>query len=423
MHADQNHVGYLGRQEFYNALKLVTVAQSKRELTPDIVKAALFGPAAAKIPPPQINLSALPAQNANAMTASSAPQMGMARPVASQGFGFRGPGVPNVSMGQQPVRAYQAAPQLSQAAQLPQASPQLSQAHAGPNFPRGGTMMGQTQNFSAGSAPRPPQSLPVGSAGLKAPSPNMSNDWLRGGMGGAPTGVRAAAPPTPSTASRPQSPVSLPPQPTTPDASKGLVVSGNGFADTGFGGDVFSALTPTIKREPSASNITATGSSPSPANIPVSGTGITKSNSLDSLQSSVSMQPTGGHHRAHSSPGQQVSVQNSSAFVSPRNSVGAVSSAPDNQIPWPKMKPSDVQKYTKVFMEVDTDRDGRITGEQARNLFMSWRLPRGNFSPRRSGGSHGCYLCLILLFDRMLIIVVLTFVRGVKASVGLIRSG
>ncbi|KNA06883.1 hypothetical protein SOVF_176960 [Spinacia oleracea] len=27
-------------------------------------------------------------------------------------------------------------------------------------------------------------------------------------------------------------------------------------------------------------------------------------------------------------------------------------------------------------MEVDTDRDGKITGEQARNLFLSWRLPR-----------------------------------------------
>lgn len=27
-------------------------------------------------------------------------------------------------------------------------------------------------------------------------------------------------------------------------------------------------------------------------------------------------------------------------------------------------------------MEVDTDKDGKITGEQARNLFLSWRLPR-----------------------------------------------
>ncbi|CAM8912569.1 unnamed protein product [Rhodiola kirilowii] len=60
MHADQNHTGFLGRQEFYNALRLVTVAQSKRDLTPDIVKAALFGPAAAKIPAPKINLAAVP---------------------------------------------------------------------------------------------------------------------------------------------------------------------------------------------------------------------------------------------------------------------------------------------------------------------------------------------------------------------------
>ncbi|GJU07242.1 NB-ARC domains-containing protein [Tanacetum coccineum] len=62
-HADQNCTGFLGRQEFFNAFKLVTVAQSKRELTPDIVKAALYGPASSKIPAQQINLAALlPAQ-------------------------------------------------------------------------------------------------------------------------------------------------------------------------------------------------------------------------------------------------------------------------------------------------------------------------------------------------------------------------
>ena len=66
-HADQNRTGFLGRQEFYNALKLVTVAQSKRELTPDIVKAALYGPASSKIPAPQINLAALPPAQPNAM--------------------------------------------------------------------------------------------------------------------------------------------------------------------------------------------------------------------------------------------------------------------------------------------------------------------------------------------------------------------
>ncbi|KAJ6398220.1 hypothetical protein OIU77_019094 [Salix suchowensis] len=40
------------------------------------------------------------------------------------------------------------------------------------------------------------------------------------------------------------------------------------------------------------------------------------------------------------------------------------------------MTQSDIQKYTKVFVQVDTDRDGKLTGEQARNLFLSWRLPR-----------------------------------------------
>ncbi|KAJ4872880.1 Calcium-binding EF hand family protein [Raphanus sativus] len=40
------------------------------------------------------------------------------------------------------------------------------------------------------------------------------------------------------------------------------------------------------------------------------------------------------------------------------------------------MTPADVQKYAKVFVQVDTDRDGKITGPQARNLFLSWKLPR-----------------------------------------------
>ncbi|KAG0451555.1 hypothetical protein HPP92_026166 [Vanilla planifolia] len=40
------------------------------------------------------------------------------------------------------------------------------------------------------------------------------------------------------------------------------------------------------------------------------------------------------------------------------------------------MSQTDIQKYTKVFIEVDKDRDGKITGEEARNLFLSWRLPR-----------------------------------------------
>lgn len=43
---------------------------------------------------------------------------------------------------------------------------------------------------------------------------------------------------------------------------------------------------------------------------------------------------------------------------------------------WPKVNQSDIQKYTKVFGDVDKDRDGKITGAEARTLFLSWRLPR-----------------------------------------------
>lgn len=47
---------------------------------------------------------------------------------------------------------------------------------------------------------------------------------------------------------------------------------------------------------------------------------------------------------------------------------------------WPRMTPQDVQRYTRVFSRVDTDHDGKITGEQARELFLSWQLPKGVFT-------------------------------------------
>ncbi|XP_031270028.1 epidermal growth factor receptor substrate 15-like 1 isoform X2 [Pistacia vera] len=313
MHADQSRTGFLGRQEFYNALKLVTVAQSKRDLTPDIVKAALYGPAAAKIPPPQINLAAVPAQQIPSMAAASAPQISAPTPtpipspspsptptttptptlMGSQSFGFRGPGVPNVSTMQQSPRPFQAAP----------CPPQVT---GGPDLFRGGSVVGQTQTMSAGN--------------------------------------------------------------------------GSSSASS-FGGDIFAAISPTMKQEPAVSTYSASSLPASSASIPVSRATqpSAKLNSLDSLQGAFSMQPTGSQFQRTQSlnPPQQVSLQSSSSFTSSGISVGVGNSTPDNsQLTWPKMKPTDVQKYTKVFMEVDTDRDGRITGEQARNLFISWRLPR-----------------------------------------------
>lgn len=336
MHADQTKTGFLGRAEFYNALRLVTVAQSKRELTPDIVKAALYGPAAAKIPAPQINLPAVSAPQPNSIGVVSAPQMGSVAP-PSQSFGFRGPVVANPNINQNYFP-----PQQSQSVRPPQAMPTVSMV--APNV----------QNTS------------------------ISNEWLSGRAGVPPNGPRGISP-MPSPALRPQAPVSTLPQPTVNDP-KSLLVSGNGVSSAAsFGGDAFSA-TPSLRPMYSASSASA-----SMAVVPASSGPqfSSKNSSINLLQDAVSMQPKVSQFQQPQSglnPNQQAPVPGSSSFASSGVSVGTRSSMPGNsQVPWPKMKPSDVQKYTKVFMEVDSDRDGKITGEQARNLFLSWRLPRGDF--------------------------------------------
>ncbi|XP_021686458.2 uncharacterized protein LOC110669233 isoform X2 [Hevea brasiliensis] len=369
MNADQSHNSFLCRAEFYNALKLVTVAQSKRELTPDIVKAALYGHAAAKIPPPKINLPNTPVQRVNSMGAVSAPQMGAVAATASQNLGFRGPGVPNAIMNQHYFPSQQ-----SQSIRPPQAIPPgiascPPQGIISPEFSRG--------SMPTSTASYPSQSIPGSISSPSIPNSNISTGWTGGKTSAALTGL----PSTPNATMQPQTQVSVLSQPTAND-SKALVVSGSGFA-TGpsFGGGVFSAISPIGKQETSAPTYSSSGSpalatavpAPSGGHLPV------KSNSLDSLHSAFAMQPMGGQlQRAQSLPtlDQPVSTSISSSLTSPSTSVGVGNSSDNSQIPWPNMKQSDVQKYTKVFMEVDTDRDGRITGEQARNLFLSWRLPR-----------------------------------------------
>ncbi|KAJ6336440.1 hypothetical protein OIU78_012940 [Salix suchowensis] len=448
MHADQSRTGFLGRPEFFNALRLVTVAQSKRDLTPDIVKAALYGPAAAKIPPPQINLQATAAAPqmaaassatqmgsvaptasqgfgfrgpgvptaATQMVASSATQIGAVAPTASQGFGFRGPGVPNATMNQQyfpqhgqTMRPLQGVlpgtasrpPQGMTASSLGGPSPVMPTGTASrpPQGMPSSSLGGPSPVMPTGTAPRPPQFMSGGPA-PSVSNPNTSSDWLGGRTVGAPTSPAGVQPSIPTTASqlRPLSSVS-----SQPIANDSKVVSGNGLtSDSFFGDDVFSATHTATKQEPSLPTYSATSGIQAPiksgsldsllkaVNTPtsssiVSGTsgaqarGPVKSSSLNSLQSAFTMQPLGGQPQqtqSLQSSGPQVSASSSASLVSPGISVGVGKSSENTQLSWPKMKPTDIQKYNKVFMEVDTDRDGRITGEQARNLFLSWRLPR-----------------------------------------------
>ncbi|XP_008812780.2 epidermal growth factor receptor substrate 15-like isoform X2 [Phoenix dactylifera] len=401
MHADQSRTGFLGRQEFYNALKLVTVAQSGRELTPDIVKSALYGPAAAKIPAPQINPVSIPSPQMNSVPTPmpqvnsmrpSSTQMGVVAPIAYQNLGFRGSqSTPNVGMNQQ----FSSNANFMRPPQATLAAPSLQ-------------MQGVNQVLSAGSnvtGPRMPSSS----------TPNLSTDWLGGRTGGTAVGGTSQAsvrgigtsqnpygfglafsgmspglPPKPQTQSAPASSVQLKPldpvvpsyRPAANNESNASVLSGNGFtSDSAFGGHAFSA---TSQARPDASAPTSSASSSanssnimSPA---VRSQNLIRPGQPDPLQHTVAL--TSGSSQLQQTQSivkhdQLDKMQKSAALAAVNVSAGSLSSdSNQSQLQWPRITQSDIQKYTAVFVEVDKDRDGKITGEQARNLFLSWRLPR-----------------------------------------------
>lgn len=339
-YADQNRTGYLGRAEFFNALKLVTVAQSKRDLTPDIVKKALYGPASTKIPAPQINIGALQAPQSNLNAGPIAPQIRGNTPVASHSMGIRGP---------QGYPSQQSQDMRPQVAPLPNSTlqPQVGANHGLPS--------GQTV-----SNPRPSTS-------------NLFNDWL-GERNASPTpGLSsqisnsglASSGWTPTVQPRPQGPTSL-------LENVGSLPNGQTFSASGTG--------PKDSSSPVAGN--GFGPMSSAPGLNVSSNGSTPagtqflSKPSQSSQINVSQQPTAGQNQQMQSTlrynQQQIPVQNASASPARADNIPSGQSLQ----PWPKMTQSDVQKYTKVFVEVDTDKDGKITGEQARTLFLSWRLPR-----------------------------------------------
>ncbi|XP_065856896.1 uncharacterized protein [Euphorbia lathyris] len=455
-HADQRKAGYLGRQEFYNALKLVTVAQSKRELTPDIVKAALYGPASAKIPAPQINLAATPAPR----SATPAPQVAHTAPVASQGTGIRPQFPGNGSTAQQyfpsqqnqfmrPSQAMPSHPQQVLASQgIPRGSTAAAPRAPNPNVSTGWAAgnMGVPTNQSQSGGARPPltgdgfggmtsglmpsvQPRPQATTGQTPSMPSVQprsqvmpgNTPLMPSVQPRPQAMPGNTPLMPSVQPRPQAmpgntplmpsvqprPQAMPgntplmpsvqprsqatagqmlsstPKPqdaaltSNQSAQKDPKISGNGFAADSLFGDVFSA---TPAQPAQASTVAASSTSSLPVSssiVPYSdGTQASaKANSVDTLQSTFSQQPVAGPSTGRDN--HSVTAQNSAVVPSSAFPVGTGNSASSqSQPPWPKMTHSDVQKYMKVFVQVDTDRDGKITGEQARNLFLSWRLPR-----------------------------------------------
>lgn len=389
-YSDQNNNGFLTRPEFYNALKLVTVAQSGRELTPDIVKAALFSPATEKIPAPQIN--PMPMHGPATMTGSSVPtrpQSGMTLPApthislatstGSQNSGPRGI-LPGLAVN----------PQL-----LPPSNSHLTRPPQGTSAPTSYPVQGVNQalpgaaNFSGLHQISNTSSTSTNWFGINSgvsvggtsqgPAQGIVSSTKQDGIwpntAGTTSGL-TTKPPTPSTVVTSSSTSVL-------DAkdSKALVLSGNGFSsDSAFGGDAFSA-TPQAKQDgvsaafSSGSALSSSGMAPAATLFQNSKVGALDSSQSTLLRSLGGNRPPGTQSTLQKNPLDpiQSTFTPSAAKLAP----GISNSASQPQLPWPRISQTDIQKYTKVFVEVDKDRDGKITGEQARNLFLSWRLPRG----------------------------------------------
>ncbi|KAF7062149.1 hypothetical protein CFC21_068784 [Triticum aestivum] len=445
MHADQSKTGFLGRPEFFNALRLVTVAQSGRQLTPDIVQSALYGPAAARIPPPKIAGGSAPPQAAagaprpqgNAAAPAPAPgQAGAAQmnPAAAaprpQGSGMMptSAGAPRPQgSGMMPTSAAAPRPQGSgmmptstQFAGAPQANagavprpqgvnsmmPAASQGGAMPpnqfTGPRGtqsqSPNMGYAQQLLTSSTGfmRPPPQVGAPATSLQATGMNQSPldggsmggsvGWQGGNVGslggfsqpspgaavpsqttsgGFGLGMSSSMGMVPGQQTHAMSSSSLPPQSNSavlPPDSRALVLSGNGPASgSGASTEIFSALT-----QPKPS--TSTPALPTTSSFMSKPTG---SQNFANLTQPGSLQGTPTVSYGTSQP-QQTQPITKPSVPSPGVSAGVSNSSSQ----WPKVNQSDIQKYTKVFRDVDRDRDGKITGAEARTLFLSWKLPR-----------------------------------------------
>ncbi|XP_013666543.2 epidermal growth factor receptor substrate 15-like 1 [Brassica napus] len=409
-YADAKKAGYLGRAEFYNALKLVTVAQSRRELTPEIVKAAIYSPASANIPAPKINLAATPSPQPRGVVPATQAQGATSMP-SSVAAGMRGGQMGGtVSTSNQQV------------------------------------VPGQQNQFNGPRPAQPPQNfqsqgMPAGGAGAPRTAPNSVANHI-------PTPHMTPAVIS-STTARPQesAPVHKPQDSSAPSGARALDVpssqlvgknpkelaaSGNGFASDSLFGDVFAVGSTEPKQPTTGTTSTVAISSVSSGTVvaprvaqsivrqssipqhgslgqhPVGvqnqlagqisqpfapsgaasgttgstvGAGMSASSQMTQRQAQLrpQYQPQPQHqphsqpyHQPHHQPHHQPQpLPHHQPHHQPRPRPHSHS-----QAPWPKMTPADVQKYTKVFVQVDTDRDGKITGNQARNLFFSWKLPQ-----------------------------------------------
>ncbi|GFP82750.1 uncharacterized calcium-binding protein c800.10c [Phtheirospermum japonicum] len=455
----------LDRDGRISGVEAVTFLQGSNLPRQVLAQAALFGPASARIPPPQINVAATPVPQPNPVAASPLPQQmrptTQPNPVAasplpqqlrpttqppSQNFGFRGPTPPNTNANQQfgtvqsnigmtqqfrPIPSStgmnqppglapsssgvnQQFTQLQPATTMNQQYRQVQPTGTGMNRQFGQLQppsTGMNQQFgqppsstninqqffpSQGNQIRPPVSMSSTPASHPSPAasrPNvsvsMAEDWLGGKIGPASTGtitqnnsVKEPSSSISRVASNPQDLLSTFSSTAVKDL-KGPLSSGNGLTlDSMFSGDAFSANQSSSWKVSSAPQQPAISVPTSSAIVPVTSSSQPpdKPDPFQALQSTL-IKPSNASQAAQTpslpKSNQQAPTQVSSSVLSAGVQAGVgISTSEQPQVPWPKMTRAGIQKYARVFMEVDSDRDGKITGDEARNLFLSWRLPR-----------------------------------------------
>ncbi|KAG6549724.1 hypothetical protein Mapa_008704 [Marchantia paleacea] len=386
--ADQGQTGFLSKLEFYNALKLITVAQTGRELTPEIVRAALAGPAAAQIPAPRIVTPGAPPQPSGpqgGLGAAGAPGRPAPGPAQGGPGGFGDPFASSAPGAATPSR-WQSQPSAlpSQLPSQPSLPPQAAPARPGSasgQRPAGGlpqdTWPSIRSSASASSLQNYGQQAQAQAQAPPASSVQSMQSFL-GGPNAAATPAQPAKDPFGSLGSGPDLFSSLSSTPNPKSASTGTISS---LTDS-FGGDPFAAnnnKSLALTSQPPAQK-------PGPANnvdafsgLGDFGGGGFRAEPAVTMALVPTSAPAPAPKDPQAAPGSHLTrslVPTSSAASGPGFSAPSPAGPGTGAAPWPRMTQVDVQRYTRVFYDVDTDKDGKITGGQARDLFLSWGLPR-----------------------------------------------
>ncbi|CAI5970863.1 unnamed protein product [Closterium sp. NIES-64] len=352
-YADSRQAGFLHRPEFFHALRLITVAQSGRDINPDVARATFSGPAVAQIPAPRITVPPRPG--------AAARPGGPPGPVGSGALGPGAPGAPPVQQG-----AY------------------------GRGMPVQGAPMPQGMAGMAGMGPVGGMMGGMGGMGAMGPGPG----GMMGGMGPRP-GMQQPQ----QQYSQQQQQQQYGQQQFQPQQQQ-YVQGMQGNMQTGAPGTM---------QQSGASGAPGTMQSGTPGGLqpgplgPAYGRGqpagapmpdAAAAAALDAfVMKDVAVVPpaavssavvtAGGGQAAEGTAGAGAGAAAGAAGQGAGAAAGGAQGqegegflmVPGDPQPWPRMGVAEAQRYAQVFVGIDADRDGKITGKEARKVLMASQVP------------------------------------------------